>query len=160
ALVTAAGVGIYQARQNSNLHNDIAKLQTQQAPLTAQIQQLQQERDDVSNRLLAAQTENQQLRSGQKGAEVLKLRGEVGKLRQQNADSESKLKSSPKGLNAMMSDPDMKEFIHQTQVNLVRTRYADLFKELKLSPEQSDKFVQVVSDFWLQRTEEVSQMKG
>jgi hypothetical protein len=159
ALVAAAGVGIYQARRNSNLQNEMESLRKQHAPLTAQLQQFQRERDDASNSLVALQTENQQLKSAHKSAEVLKLRGEVGKLRQQNADAQTQLKGSPQGLKAMMSDPAMKEFIHQTQINLIRTRYTDLFKELKLSPEQNDQFVQAISDLWLKRTEEVSQMK-
>src|ERR1051326_9114056 len=159
ALLTAAGVGIYEAGQNSTLQRKINGLQQQQAPLTDQVQQLQQERDEISNRLAALQTENQQLKSAQKSADVLKLRGEVGKLRQQNAANEAQLKISPKGLNAMMSDPAMKEYIHQTQMNLAKTRYAPLFQELKLTPEQCDEFVGAMSDSWLRHTEQVSQMK-
>ena len=45
-----------------------------------------------------------------------------------------------------MSDPAMKAYIHQAQVEKIRSMYADFFKELKLTPEQSDQFLQIITD--------------
>ena len=42
---------------------------------------MQRERDEMTNRLATLQAENTQLKSGQNTAELLKLRGEVGRLR-------------------------------------------------------------------------------
>jgi hypothetical protein len=53
----------------------------------------------------------------------------------------------------MMSDPAMKEYIHQVQLKMVRERYGPLFKELKLTPEQSEAFTQLVGALWLKGTD-------
>jgi len=75
-LAVAAGTGIYEARQASNLRSRIGTLQQQQAE---QIQQLHQERDEVFGELTAAREEIGRLR--QDLAEILKLRAEVKRLR-------------------------------------------------------------------------------
>jgi RNA polymerase sigma factor (sigma-70 family) len=80
-LAAAVGTGIYEARQASTLRTQVQTLQQQQAPLAEQIRQLQRERDDATNRLASWQAENEQLKSGQNTAELLKLRGEVARLR-------------------------------------------------------------------------------
>jgi RNA polymerase sigma factor (sigma-70 family) len=85
-LVTAtvavlAGVGVYEAHQNAKLHDQVQSLQQQQAPLVEQIQELQSEREDATNRLANLLSENSRLKSGQNLGELLKLRGEVGMLR-------------------------------------------------------------------------------
>jgi len=43
----------------------------------------------------------------------------------------------------------MKEYLHQAQLKLIKERYAPLFQELKLTPEDADKFTQLVSEQWL-----------
>lgn len=91
ALVTAtvavlAGAGAYEARQNSNLHGQIETLQQQQAPLSAQLQQLQNERDDAVRRLAALIAENEQLKLNQDKAEVLRLRSEVAQFKAMETD--------------------------------------------------------------------------
>ena len=80
-LAAAVGTGIYEARQASQLREQNQTLQQQQAPLAEQIQQLQHERDDATNRLAGLLTENAQLKSHSSEIELLKLRGEVGALR-------------------------------------------------------------------------------
>jgi RNA polymerase sigma factor (sigma-70 family) len=89
-LVTAtvailAGAGIYEARQASQLGVQVQTLQQQQTPLADQIRQLQRERDDATNRLAGLLAENEQLKSNPNETELLKLRGEVGVLRQEAA---------------------------------------------------------------------------
>ncbi len=49
-IAVLAGTGIYQARQNSKLHEQNQALQQQQAPLTAQIQQLQTNLTEANSR--------------------------------------------------------------------------------------------------------------
>jgi RNA polymerase sigma factor (sigma-70 family) len=78
-IATAVGTGIYEARQVSSLRSQVQTLQQQQAPLAEQIRQLQRERDDATNRLALSQQENAQLK--QNTAELLKLRGEMGRLK-------------------------------------------------------------------------------
>jgi len=79
ALVAAVGTGVYQARQVSQLHEQVQALQQQQAPLTEQIQQMQRERDDATNRWASLANEITRLKGNT--AELLKLRGEVARLR-------------------------------------------------------------------------------
>ena len=79
-----AGAGIYEARQLSRLRDENLTLQQQQAPPAEQIQKLQQERDDATQRLAEIQNENERL--NRNTAELLKLRGEVGLLRQEQSE--------------------------------------------------------------------------
>ncbi len=76
-----AGAGIYEARHAAQLHDQVQRLQQQQAPLVEQLQQLQKERDDATNQLAGLLAENEQL--NRNTDELLKLRNEVGLLREQ-----------------------------------------------------------------------------
>jgi RNA polymerase sigma factor (sigma-70 family) len=51
AITAAVGTAIYEARQVSSLRTQVRTLQQQQGPLTAQLDQLQRERDDAVKRL-------------------------------------------------------------------------------------------------------------
>jgi RNA polymerase sigma factor (sigma-70 family) len=86
AIAAAVGTGIYEAHQVSSLRSQNELLQQQQSPLAEQIRQLQRERDDVAKRLAALQAENAQLKSNQNTAELLKLRGEMTRLRAEAND--------------------------------------------------------------------------
>ena len=104
-LVTAtvavlAGAGIYEARQALQLREQNHALQQQQVSLADQIRQLQRERDEMTNRLVALQAENAQLKSNQNTAELLKLRGEVARLRNEANDPTD---ASAKALVAKMN---------------------------------------------------------
>ena len=79
-VVALAGMEFYQARQASQLHEQVQTLQQQQGPLAAQNHQLLQERDDLARQLSAARISNDQP-SGSVN-ELLRLRGEVTRLRQ------------------------------------------------------------------------------
>jgi hypothetical protein len=89
-LAVVAGTGIYEAHQASTLRNQVQSLQQQQAPLAEQIRQLQRERDDATKRLTALQAENEQLKSNQNTAELLKLRGDVAQLQNEANDATEK----------------------------------------------------------------------
>ncbi len=146
ALAAAVGTGVYAVHQGAQLRGQLRSLKEQQAPMTAQIQQLQQERDQAAGQLAALRDENARLKSGSNTTELLKLRGQVGALRQRAAANEGQSNPPASGLAKLMSDPAMKEYIHQAQMEKLRSMYADLFKELKLTPEQTDQFLQVVCD--------------
>jgi hypothetical protein len=78
-IAAAVGTGIYEARQVSAARTEVETLQRRQSPLADQIQQLQRERDDATNKLAALSDEiaNQKVSA----AELLKLRGEMARLR-------------------------------------------------------------------------------
>jgi len=79
AIGAALGTGIYQAHQAATLRSENRLLQQQQAPLAEQLQQLQRERDDATNRLASLAEELAKRKSNE--AELLKLRGEAARLR-------------------------------------------------------------------------------
>ena len=83
-LAVVAGTGIYEARQASQLSEQVQTLQQQQVPLAEQIRRLQKERDVATNQLAALDVENAQFQTNQNETELLKLRGEVTQL--QNAE--------------------------------------------------------------------------
>jgi RNA polymerase sigma factor (sigma-70 family) len=87
-LVTAtvamlAGVGIYEARQASTLRGQNQLLQQQEEE---QIRQLQNERDAATNQAARLLAENIRLKSEFNQAQLLRLRGEIGNVRQKNND--------------------------------------------------------------------------
>lgn len=77
ALAAAVGTGAFEAHHVSQLREQNETLQGQQAPLTAQIQQLQQELNDATNQIAGLMEENGQLKSNSNEDELLKLRNEV-----------------------------------------------------------------------------------
>jgi RNA polymerase sigma factor (sigma-70 family) len=79
SLAAAIGTGIYEARQASDLRNQVSALQ-QQAALTGQ---LTSDRDGAMRQLAALRAENESLKEN--SAELLKLRGEVAGLRRDAA---------------------------------------------------------------------------
>jgi len=157
ALTAAVGTGIFEAHQNSQLRDQVQTLQQQQTPSTEQLRQLQRERDDATNRLTALIAENEQLKASQKAAELLKLRGEVGALRQSLANMAATNRPSA-GLSALMRDPAMKEYIHQKQLKAIKERYAPLVQQLNLTPEDTEKFTQLVGDALLKGTDLASSL--
>jgi hypothetical protein len=84
ALVATIGTGVFEAHQAAQLRAQNQILQGQQAPLTAQIQQLQQELNDATNRLASLIAENGQWEANSNKLELLKLRGEVARLLEAN----------------------------------------------------------------------------
>ena len=80
-LAVVAGAGVYEAKQAHNAHAEAQKLQEQQAAMAGQIQQLQNNYADATNRLAGMLAENSRLRSNPHEAELLKLRGDVTRLR-------------------------------------------------------------------------------
>ena len=80
AFVAAVGTGIYEARQAAHLRSQVQMLQQQQAPLIKQSQELSQALLDATNQLAAVKDDNARL--NRNTLELLRLRSEVGRLRQ------------------------------------------------------------------------------
>ena len=85
-LVVAVGTGIFEAHEAAQLREQVQTLEQQQAPLTDQIQQLQREHDDATNRLAGLSAGNQRSNSDSNEMEILKLRGEVAQLKSTEND--------------------------------------------------------------------------
>jgi len=140
-IAAAVGTGIYEARQAWQLREQNQTLQRQQAPLAAQIQQMQGERDDAKRKLAALQGENEQLR--RETAELAKLRGEAARLREESRElAQLKSTGSQKGNDEI--DSALKSWLNRA-------------KQLKRLPERMpDKRIPelqlLTEDDWLQIT--------
>jgi RNA polymerase sigma factor (sigma-70 family) len=83
-IAVLASIGLHEAHQSSRLHEAVRALLQQQASLAEQIQRLQRERDAATNRLASLTEDN--IRLGRDMRELLKLRSEVSRLRNQSHD--------------------------------------------------------------------------
>ena len=137
-ITAAVGMGIYAARQNSKLREQVHLLQ-QQLPLTGQIDQLQRERDDATNRLVGVTEELAKARKNPN--EVLKLRGQVGALRQEN-----KMAGEKSAISKITSDPASRKAMREQQKMGMSALYTTYAKQLNLAPEIAGKFNDLLAD--------------
>lgn len=139
ALAAAVGVAVYEARQVAALHEQNQALQQQQTALAGQIEQLQRERDTAKQRLTSVSGE---LAAAKKSpSEVLRLRGQVGVLRQEKAEIGSK-----SALSKITADPESRKMMREQQKMGMSFLFTDLVKNLKLTPEQTGQFNDLMAD--------------
>jgi RNA polymerase sigma factor (sigma-70 family) len=131
-IIAAVTAGIYEAHQASILQSQV---QNQAQAL----QQLQGERDNATNRLAALS--NELARVKKIPTEVVKLRGEVGSLRQANADVGGK-----SALNKITANPETRKAMRNQQKMGMTAIYSDLAKRLSLTPEQSGQMNDLLAD--------------
>lgn len=106
AVAALAGGGIYETHQAAQLRQQNQTLQQQQAPLVEQNQVLRRERDEATNQLFALA--DQTTKTGSDNNELLRLRGEVGVLRQQLTAQRAAIVKQPKaGTSADSASPDV-----------------------------------------------------
>ncbi len=139
ALVAAAGVAFYEARQVSELRAENQRLQQQLTPLLAQVQQLQRQRDTVTNRLASVSAELSNV--SKQPTEVHKLRGQVGVLRQERDAIGSK-----SALSKVTADPETRKAMREQQKVGMSMLFADLTKRLQLKPEVTAQFNDLLAD--------------
>jgi RNA polymerase sigma factor (sigma-70 family) len=97
--VTAlVGTSIYEVHRAKELREEVQTLQQQQAPMAAQLKELQKQRDDASNQV--ASLTDELGKGNQHDLELLRLRGEVGALRQQL----SQLPSAPQQVKSKTAE--------------------------------------------------------
>ncbi len=99
SLTVVVGVGIFETRQASVLREEVQTLRHQQALVAQQIQRLESERDDALRQLASLRANNERLSLN--SAELLKLRGQVGMLRQELADTKQRVESAATTTNTM-----------------------------------------------------------
>jgi hypothetical protein len=149
-LAVVAGAGIYEAHQASSLRSQNELLQHQQAPLAEQNQQLQRERDDATNRLAALTDELARVKKNP--SEVLKLRGEVGALRQGKAVADSQ-----NTISKAIANPETRKAIREHNKMVASGIYSDLAKRLQLTPEQTGQFDDLLADHTMNNIDLVMQ---
>ena len=155
AVLVTAGTGVLATKAiqaartayDSELGTRVQELEARQRLVSREIQWLERERNQAANRLAMAARENALLRSGPGQAELLKLRSMVGVLKQELAANEALGRLSSKGLLSQLEeDPAMKNAMRQKLQQQAQSDYGDLFKELKLTPEQTAKVVELIAD--------------
>jgi len=151
ALAVVAGAGIYEARQAANLRGQVRTLQQQQGPLAEQIRLLQSERNQATNQLAA--TTEELARARKNPTEVLKLRGEVGRLRQENA-----LVTEKSALNKITANPETRKMLRDQQKLGMTAIYAGLVKQLNLSTNQAGQFNDLLADDVMDNVDLITQV--
>jgi len=144
-----AGAGIFEAHQVAQLRHQVQNTAAS-ADMAAQLSQLQRERDDATNRIAELTAE---LAAAKKSpAEVLKLRGEVGALRQEKAIAGDK-----SALSKITADPALRKTLRDQQKIAMSAIYSDLAKNLKLTPDQTAKFNDLLADHIMNNVDLITQ---
>ena len=121
ALTVTIGVGAFAVKQAHDARAEVQTLQAQQAPLAEQIQQLQAERDKAANQISGLKEE---LANAEKNnLELLKLRGEIGVLRNQLAETKQAnqaLQANSTNQKSQISAPDNKTIEMNKCLNFLR----------------------------------------
>jgi len=153
AVLIGAGVAIVlQSREVSRLRQQTQALQQQQdsqALLSRQVQDLRQERDQTSNALALVRAENATLKK--RPTETLKLRNEVGKLR----DEKNQL-ASTSAISKLTASPEARKMLRDQQKMGMGMIYKKFAEDVKLPEEQADKFNDLLADHIMQDVDHVT----
>ncbi len=138
----AIAIGFFEAHEISTLRSQVQSFEqerTHASALSNKVATLQEERDAA----LAKITELARVAEApKKGSnEVLKLRGEVGRLRQEKAAL-----GSTSALSKITADPETVKVIRNQQKYGMGIMYSDFAKKAKLTKEQTDKLNDVLAD--------------
>ncbi|MBC8002671.1 MAG: sigma-70 family RNA polymerase sigma factor [Opitutaceae bacterium] len=146
-IVVATAIGIPVAMQFSTK----AQLAREHETLQQQIEQnkkLADENERLAQRL--SQVASVQPATNNQSRELLKLRGEVGRLRQETASekaaaAEAKT-NAPSALSGLTQDPGMRKALRDQQKAGLSMVYSEFGKRAKLPTEQSEKFADLLAD--------------
>jgi RNA polymerase sigma factor (sigma-70 family) len=148
-LTGAVAVGLYQARQLSTLRGDLQRERDQKAALNTQLNELARAHGRATNLIAAITGENDALKK--RPSEVIKLRGEVGALKQQNAKM-----GSSSALSKVTADPASKKLMRDGQKAGMGVIYKTFATKLNLTPEQTDKMNDLLADHIMQNVDNVT----
>jgi len=153
ALVVSLGAGVFEARQNSQLRSHSQMLQQPQTLWAEQIQKLQTERDEATNRLAAMAGEIAKHESDD--LELLRLRGMAGVARQAIGESErlrAQLAKQASAASTNLLTGAMADAMKQAMEQQVEGHLARITASLQLNPEQT----QAVSNILMQQAQVMS----
>src|SRR5262245_9706914 len=144
---------LYQAQQISSLRDQVQTLRQQkeqQGILSNQVRELEKERDNALSRLASLSKPTESTKGTN---EVLKLRGEVGRLRRENADI-----ASTSGLSKVTANPESKKMLRDQQKLGMSMIYKEFVKKANLSKEQTDQLNDVLADHIMENVENVTKV--
>jgi RNA polymerase sigma factor (sigma-70 family) len=141
--IVVAGVGIplvmHQQSQNKlRAANEALRQKSEE------VNQLAAEKERLAS--LAARATPAQPSANDPSREVLKLRGEVGRLRQENASVAASKTNGPSVLSGLTANPEMMKLIRDQNKVALKQAYQDFAKRANLSSEQSDKLSELLAD--------------
>lgn len=152
----AVAAGLHQALQASKLRKEVQALRQQnqehqqvQGALLNQVEVLEQRRDRASNELVDVSRELAAIKKNP--TEIHKLRGEVGRLRRENADITS---SSP--LSKVTANPEAVKLLREQQKMGMGVIYRGFSKDAKLTPEQTQNFNDLLADHIMENVNHVT----
>ncbi|MHC1765156.1 MAG: hypothetical protein AB9869_12795 [Verrucomicrobiia bacterium] len=152
-ILGALAVGVHQAFQASKLRKEVQAVRDRQeqahSALVEQVQSLERERDRASNQLAAASAQLDAIRKNP--AEVHKLRGEVGRLRRENAEI---TESSP--LSRVTANPEAVKLMRQQQKAGMGMIYSGFSSKAKLTPEQTEQLNNLLADHIMDNVNQVT----
>jgi len=152
--VLAAGVGVVawksvQISKQRAVAQALEEQAAQQAGLSNQVQELRHERDRATNGLAALVAENAGLKKNP--SDVLRLRGEVGRLRQENATI-----GSSSALSKVTANPESRKMLRDQQKMGMGRIYKELAQQLNLTPEQTEKFNDLLADHVMENVDQIT----
>ena len=130
-----------RAAETASARDELEKLRQQLADGKAVIAQLEARGKEVAAGNAGGQTGADA--AGGEGADEKKPGGDFGKMVQK-----------------MFSDPKMKGVMRSTQMMAVKSMYADLAKELGLSPEQANQVIELIGERQMAMTSKGMKMLG
>lgn len=89
--------------------------------------------------------------------ELVKLRGEVGRLRQENANA-TKPPTGDSALSSMTTNPEMKKLLRDQQKMGMAMMYSAFAKELKLPKEQTEKLNDLLADSVMDNVDTITEV--
>lgn len=151
AVISLAGVAVYEGRQVGQLRQENQSLRQQLAAVEGQIDELRTARD-ASRTQIAALQERLAKSNTPPTSEVLKLRSQVGALRQEKTEIGSK-----SALSKITADPETRKAIREQQRMGMSAVYSGLVKKLQLPPETAGQFKDLLADHVMENIELITQ---
>jgi RNA polymerase sigma factor (sigma-70 family) len=142
AVAGAVTVCVFQARQVSSLRAQVQSLEQQEqqnSGLSNLVQELRHDRDRATNALAALTAENAGLKKNPN--DVLRLRGEVGRLQQENATI-----GSSSALSKVAASAESRKLLRDQQKLGMGMIYKGFAKQMNLTKEQTDKLNDLLAD--------------
>jgi len=152
ALAAAVGTGIYEAYQNSKLRETNESLR-QQAERNSQ---LTTENERLSK--LVARAGTPPAIANNPPLELLRLRGEVGRLRREIADAASSKTNGPSALSGLTANPEMWKVLRDRNKAGLAAVYKDFAKRVELPKEQEDKLADLLADNVMDNIDQITGM--
>jgi RNA polymerase sigma factor (sigma-70 family) len=126
-------------------HQEKIKLRQENMTLrqqAARMDQLTAENQRLT-KLVAQTTATSTAPTNESSRELLKLRGEVGRLRLENSAAP---KTSPAAISGMISSPEMFKVIRDQQKRGMAKIYGDFTNRMNMTPEQAEKLSDLLAD--------------